>query len=64
VVNAIEPPVFRVLGYPAIPGGKNGGKTMKHKGTKNLAILLALRLFAPLCLPLEGKVPQFANWGG
>ena len=37
VVNAIEPPVFRGLGYPAIPGGKNGGKTMKHKGTSGKA---------------------------
>ena len=48
MVNAIEPPVFRVLGYPAIPGGKNGGKTMKHKGTRNLAILLALALLFAL----------------
>ena len=54
VVNAIEPPVFRVFDYPAVTGGKNGGKTMKHKGTKNLAILLALALLFALVPGLSG----------
>ena len=40
--------VLAVSVYPAIPGGKNGGKTMKHKGTRNLAILLALALLFAL----------------